>query len=381
MSNTNIRLENLKDLFLSETPLIDVRAPVEFKQGSLPGAVNFPILNDEERALIGTTYKQDGQEAAVKLGYQLISGSVKEERVQSWKSFIARYPSAVLYCFRGGKRSQITQQWLKEAGIERPLIVGGYKVSRHFLLDQIERFSKTREMLVVSGPTGSGKTQFLKEVAAFYPTIDLEALAQHRGSAFGSLDENQPSQIDFENRLAVTLLKIEDKGFGNLRPIVEDESRLIGRIYQPTPFFEHLRSSQVIWLDEPLEVRVENIFKDYILSTSIGLIQNQIPRCAEEDVILRSQALKVFEKYKSSLRSISRKLGGLRTQEVMADLENSQSDFLNKNEIASNKIWIEKLLKYYYDPLYLSSLERRQVSACFKGSSSSAVDFLKNLKP
>ncbi|WP_413942986.1 tRNA 2-selenouridine(34) synthase MnmH [Bdellovibrio sp. HCB-162] len=377
----NIKPEHLKDLFVHDVPLMDVRAPVEFVQGSLPGSVNLPILNDIERARIGTTYKEQGQEAAVKLGYELISGLVKEERLEKWKSFIAQNPNAVIYCFRGGKRSQITQQWLKDAGVERPLIVGGYKASRQFLMDTIERFSKNQELLALCGPTGSGKTEFLTKADAFYPTIDLEFFAQHRGSAFGALDGAQPTQINFENLLAVRFLKLEDKGLGNLRPIVEDESRLIGKVYQPTSFFDRLRASQVIWLDEPFETRLENIYKDYVLKTAIGQHIGQAPRCLEEQQILTSQALKVFEKYKISLHAISKKLGGLRTQEVLADLENAEQDYLNKNEVESNKIWIEKLLKYYYDPLYLSSLERRQVRPIFKGSAEEALQFLKNLKP
>ncbi|WP_415063586.1 tRNA 2-selenouridine(34) synthase MnmH [Bdellovibrio sp.] len=376
MSNANIPVTELKNLFLQDTPFIDVRAPVEFAQGSLPGAVNLPILNDEERALIGTTYKQSGQDAAVRLGYQLISGAVKEERVQRWQSFISAHPQTVLYCFRGGKRSQITQQWLKDIGVERPLIVGGYKATRQFLMNEIEAFAKKKSLLVVSGPTGSGKTDLLKEAAAFYPSIDLEGLAHHRGSAFGSLDSAQPSQIDFENRLAVTLIKVEDKNDLQLRPIVEDESRLIGRVTQPMIFFERLRTSEVLWIDEPLEVRVENIFKDYIENTDLGMAHSQTARCAEELQILRSQALRVFEKYKKSLMSIHRKLGGLRTQEIMADLETSEHNFLNSNEVLSNKVWIEKLLNYYYDPLYLGSLERRQVSVCFKGTKKQALEYL-----
>ncbi|WII73671.1 tRNA 2-selenouridine(34) synthase MnmH [Bdellovibrio sp. 22V] len=378
MNSTNIKVENLKDLFLHDTPLLDVRAPIEFSQGHLPGAVNRPILNDAERALIGTTYKQQGQAAAVKLGYELISGPVKEERVQAWKAFFEQNPSAVIYCFRGGKRSQITQQWLKEAGVERPLIVGGYKVTRQFLMSTIDEFSQKKEFLVVSGPTGSGKTELLKTVESFYPTVNLEALAHHRGSAFGSLEIAQPTQINFENKLAVNLLKIEDKTATSTRPLVEDESRMIGQVYQPTSFFERLRSSQVLWLDEPLEKRVDNIFHDYILSTDIGMAHAQTMRCAEEAEILRAQVNKVFLKYKTAVQVISRKLGGLRAREILTDIEAAELDFWRNNTVNLNKVWIEKLLSYYYDPLYLGSLQRREVRVAFKGPASEAFEFLKS---
>lgn len=393
MTNTNINISELKDLLLSGTPLVDVRAPVEFGQGSLPGAVNFPILNDEERALIGTTYKKKGQEEAVRLGFQIISGPIKEDRVAQWSKYISENPNSVLYCFRGGKRSQITQQWLKEAGIERPLIVGGYKAARQFLMNTIEEFSAQNELLLVSGPTGSGKTQLLKEVNDFYPSLDLEAVAHHRGSAFGAWPIPQPTQIDFENRLAVHLLKLEEslKTFGvavdsstvskRLRLAVEDESRLIGKNCLPERFFAQMRNSEVIWLDEPLAVRVENIFKDYVLDTSIGgFYKSAGAGEGQRDQTLREHALQLFDNYKKALHAISKKLGGLRTQEVLVDLENARLDFIDKNEIESNKGWIEKLLKYYYDPLYLKSLEQRQVRVLFKGSKAEVIGYLGTLR-
>lgn len=360
-------------------PLIDVRAPVEFQQGHLPGAVNLPILNDEERALIGTIYKQQGSEAAVAKGFELISGDVKASRVAQWQSFVAANPSVVLYCFRGGKRSQITQQWLREMGIDRPLIVGGYKRARQFLMEQIEQFSSGHELLVLSGPTGSGKTELIKQVESFFPTIDLEGLARHRGSAFGATESPQPTQINFENQLATQLIQTAHQFSSSSRILVEDESRLIGRLSIPESFFLKLRSSKVLWLDEPLDKRIFNIFNDYIVKSAIGRAVENIPRCAEESDILRGEALQVFAKFKSSLNSIRKKLGGLRTQEVLADLERAEMDFLNHLQIESNKVWIEKLLRYYYDPMYLGSLERRQVTLQFKGSLSSTLDYLKSL--
>ncbi|WP_430233834.1 tRNA 2-selenouridine(34) synthase MnmH [Nitrosomonas communis] len=275
MSNQNISIDQLKELFITETPLIDVRAPVEFLQGSLPGSVNIPILNNEERRLVGTTYKNQGQEAAVRLGYQMILGPVKQSRLDQWLRFVRANPRTVLYCFRGGKRSQITQQWLKEAGVERPLIVGGYKIARQFLMDTIDQFSEDKKLLVITGPTGGGKTKLIHEVRNIYPALDLEAIARHRGSAFGELPISQPRQIDFENRLAVNLLKLESRLQSNGPLVVEDESRHIGKVYLPTTFFMHMRSSEVIWLDEPFEVRVENIFEDYVLNTTIGHAQQR----------------------------------------------------------------------------------------------------------
>lgn len=381
MRNPDISINDLTALFIADTPLIDVRAPVEFTQGSLPGAINLPILNDEERALVGTTYKQQGSETAIKLGYEMVSGSVKQNRLQQWLDFIHQHPQAVLYCFRGGKRSQITQQWLRDTGIDSPLITGGYKRARQFLISTIDRFSEYRKLLVITGPTGSGKTRLIHDISNSHPVLDIEALARHRGSAFGGMSVPQPSQIDFENHLAVNLLKLEQNNLSE-PVIVEDESRHTGKVYLPDSFFHHLRNSEIIWVDEPLATRVNNIFEDYILTTPIGQaqrIRQAIPPLAstvETREILRQQARQLFDKYAGALQAISKKLGGDRFQEVSEDLENARSDFENKNEIQSNKIWIEKLVRYYYDPLYLGSLQRRRVNPCFKGSRQAVMDHL-----
>lgn len=385
MCNPDIGIDDLTALFIADTPLIDVRAPVEFTQGSLPGAVNLPILNDEERALVGTTYKQQGSEAAIKLGYEMVSGSVKQNRLQQWLDFIHQHPQAILYCFRGGKRSQITQQWLRDTGIDSPLITGGYKRARQFLISTIDRFSEHRKLLVITGPTGSGKTRLIHDISNSHPVLDIEALARHRGSAFGGMSVPQPSQIDFENHLAVNLLKLEQNNLSE-PVIVEDESRHTGKVYLPDSFFHHLRNSEIIWVDEPLATRVDNIFEDYILTTPIGQaqrIRQAIPPLAstvETREILRQQARQLFDKYAGALQAISKKLGGDRFQEMSEDLENARSDFENKNEIQSNKIWIEKLVRYYYDPLYLGSLQRRRVNPCFKGSGQAVMDYLQARK-
>lgn len=357
--------------------MIDVRAPVEFQQGSLPGAINLPILNDVERALIGTTYKQKGQDEAVKLGYELVSGAVKEERVHAWSQAVQAQPNTVIYCFRGGKRSQITQQWLKEIGIERPIIEGGYKAVRGFLTSELDRYSLTHSFRVLTGATGSGKTSFLEELKNDVGSVDLEKIARHRGSAFGSMGVPQPTQIDFENQLSLSLIKLEAKYPADFQPLVEDESRLIGSCYLPGTFFKSIRSSSVIWIDEPLEKRIDNIFKDYIENSPIGLAVESAPRCAEENEILQNEALALFERYKNAVKAITRKLGGLRSQEVLTDLTFAESEFLKSGDLVANKVWIEKLMSWYYDPMYNDSLEKRQTEILFKGSYEACLAFCK----
>ncbi len=196
---------NYRELFLHDIPMMDVRAPVEYQKGAFPGTINVPLINDIERQKIGTCYKQQGQKAAVALGHQLVAGQSKADRIAAWADFSRQHPNGYLYCFRGGLRSQITQEWLKEkAGITYPRVIGGYKAMRNFLLQTIEQAVAECQFIVLGGLTGAGKTDVLLKLAH---SLDLEKHAHHRGSSFGKHVLTQPSQIDFENRLAIDVLK------------------------------------------------------------------------------------------------------------------------------------------------------------------------------
>lgn len=354
MSMELIPSSQFGDLILNRIPIIDVRAPVEFAQGHLPDSINLPLLNDDERKEIGTIYKQLGQAAAIQRGHELISGEVKESRVGAWAQYVSENPQAVITCFRGGLRSQISQEWLAVKGFARPRIQGGFKAFRQMLMNETERLSE-QKICVVSGATGSGKSLVIQQCYPIRPTVDLEKLAHHRGSAFGGHLEPQPSQVTFENGLAAELLQIE-KRFGSTRPLlVEDESRLIGRCAQPEKFFNQLRSSEILFIEEPLDSRVQVTFDDYIVNSPL-----------------------IFSRFEKSLEGISKKLGGLRYREIREDLERSKTEFREHQEINSNKVWIEKLLVWYYDPLYLGSLQRRQPQILMRGSRSQILSYLKS---
>lgn len=333
-------------LLNDDVHIIDVRAPVEFHAGCIPASVNHPILNDEERTLVGTTYKQQGSEQAVALGHRLIQGDVKEARVHAWTQEIAKDPQrTIVTCFRGGMRSQITQTWLAEKGIFVSRIAGGYKKMRQFLLERINTFSHTEKLLVITGKTGSGKTQLLKEIQT-HPILDLEFLARHRGSTFGSYKIRQPSQIDFENTLALAWGKQQQK-FPGKATLVEDESRLIGRCVQPDSFFELLRRSPLLFLEESIEKRIENILQEYVIS--------------------RSDDATLFLDLAQALGKIKNKLGGLRYSEISADLILAQKAFEDHQDHTLSRVWIEKLIVWYYDPLYDASLEKRNPTILTRG--------------
>ena len=177
---------------------------MEFAKGSFPNAINAPLMNDEERHRTGICYKEKGQDKAIELGHQLVNGDIKAQRVEAWKRFAAQNPHGYLFCFRGGLRSRITQQWMHEAGVDFPLVKGGYKALRRYLIDSLEALVESSEFRILSGRTGTGKTRVLQQLPN---PVDLEGLANHRGSSFGRQVSPQPAQIDFENRLAVAMLK------------------------------------------------------------------------------------------------------------------------------------------------------------------------------
>lgn len=367
--------DDLKTLFLNDIPFIDVRAPIEFTQGHLPKAECLPILNDAEREAVGTVYKQKGQLEAVKLGHQLISGSVREERLAKWVLFKSKNPNVVLYCFRGGQRSALSQQWMAEAGCEIQRLEGGYKVARQFLTEQSDLCANQIQFLVLAGLTGSGKTTFLNEIKVSYPILDLESIAKHRGSAFGGFTQPQPSQATFENVLAVELLKLDSKAkVDPRRVLVEDESRMIGKRNLPTKFYTKLRESAVIFLDVELEQRVQNIFDEYICGSHLGKLEMDKSESAE------TAARQVFASFKNAVNAISSRLGGLRSQELMASIEKAELQTFKYKNLEENKVWIKKLLTDYYDPLYTHSLDRRSPNIILNAKKSECLLFLSGQK-
>ncbi len=248
--------DELRAHLLKASPWIDVRAPIEFAQGHLPGAHNLPLLTDLERHEIGTVYKNEGSQAAIQLGYKLVADEIKNQRVNAWREQATQAPESAIYCFRGGMRSHISQQWLKEAGICLPLLGEGYKGARQFLMRETEALSTRSRFLTIAGFTGSGKTRLLNAAAKFRPAIDLEGLANHRGSAFGKMSSPQPAQAMFENDLAVHLMRSENP---NAPVLLEDESRSIGHCALPATFFNALTTAPLICITESVASRTNEI--------------------------------------------------------------------------------------------------------------------------
>ena len=203
-------LDDFASFLRDDTPLIDTRSPVEFAKGSLPTAINLPLMMNDEREAVGTCYKEHGQDAALRLGHELVSEDRKSQRVMAWQTFALEHPEGALFCFRGGMRSESAQSWLQDAGVDYPRIKGGYKAMRRWLTDSTDQLVEKTPLLLLGGPTGAAKTRILNEGNRGAPipgSVDLEGLANHRGSAFGRRVTEQPTQIAFELAFGVQLLK------------------------------------------------------------------------------------------------------------------------------------------------------------------------------
>ncbi len=349
-------------LFREEVPLLDVRAPVEFARGSFPNAHNLPLLNDEEREAVGIRYRQQGRDAAVALGHELIPDEEKEKRLQAWLQFARSKPDMVLYCYRGGLRSTICQQWLTQAGIEVPRIAGGFKALRRYLIDTMELLAQKANMLIVAGKTGCGKTHFINSVPN---SLDLEACANHRGSAFGRSVQPQPTQIDFENRLASSLLHLD--WLEQQRIVLEDESRAIGSLSIPQSFHQRMSDSPLALIEESVQQRVDTIHLDYIQSNYLEF-QEQFPEQADE---LFAQSLR------DSLARIERRLGGENFSLIQKLLNGALETQFRQGGIDDHRLWIEALLTHYYDPMYDFQLAKKSDRIVFRGDKQEMRNWIK----
>lgn len=327
-------------LFTHDVPMIDTRAPVEFAKGAFPAAVNLPLMSDVERQKVGTCYKQKGQEAAIALGHQLVSGDIKQARIEAWAAFAREHPEGVLYCFRGGLRSRISQEWLRtEGGIDYPRVTGGYKAMRTFLIETLQTTLEDCDFLLLGGMTGTGKTDVLTSLPG---AVDLEGHANHRGSSFGKRATPQPSQIGFENALAIDFLKQRHRGVS--RFVLEDESHLIGSCAIPPFMYNRMKGLPIVWLEDSLDNRIERTLRDYVT----GLCGDFEALHGEEEGRRRFDQVMT-----ANLDAIMRRLGGERHQQIAALLRGALDAQWRGEGVDLHREWIRALLADYYDPMYV----------------------------
>ena len=240
--------------------IIDVRAPAEYAEDHVPGAISAPVLDDAERAQVGTMYKQVSPFDAKKAGAALVARNVSrhvdtlfKDKPKSWHPLV--------YCWRGGKRSGAMAHILREIGWNAETLEGGYKAYRRWVVAQLQSLPASLEFKVVHGPTGSGKSRLLGALRhAGAQVLDLEALAQHRGSVLGNLPHRpQPSQKMFES-----LLLRQVQSFDSSHPVfVEGESKKIGELQVPDALMERMRASACVLLETELETRVDLLLDEY----------------------------------------------------------------------------------------------------------------------
>lgn len=306
-------------------PVLDVRSPGEYQHAHVPGTHSLPLFTDEERKVVGTTYKQRDRQQAIKIGLDYFGPKMRKmveevetiSRDHKGKGHDAPAPNAILvHCWRGGMRSGAVAWLLDLYGFKVYALAGGYKAFRNWVLQQ---FEKPYNFRIIGGYTGSGKTDILKELARRRYTIDLEGLAHHKGSAFGALgEEKQPSPEQFENNLALQLSKIPN---GEII-WMEDESRRIGEINLPLALWAAMRSAPVYFLDIPFEERLDYITAGY-------------GKHKQEDLV-------------NAIIRVQKRLGGLNAKNAIGFL-------LEKNIKESFRI-----LLAYYDKYYGGSLHTRE---------------------
>jgi tRNA 2-selenouridine synthase len=300
-----------------EIPVADVRSPSEFNTGHIPGAFNIPLFDDAERAEVGTRYKKEGRLKAVIEGIRLSGPSMYSKLEQALR--ISVDGRLLVHCWRGGMRSE-AMAWLFSLGdIDTEILDGGYKSYRHYLLRSL---SENRKMIILGGLTGSGKTRILDHLAkSGMNIIDLEGIANHKGSAFGALGQPpQPTSEHFSNLLFEQWKKVDR----NKAVWLEDESRNIGSVFMHEPFYLNMQKNPTIVLIMDVATRLPRLLEEYSCHSP-------------EDLT-------------ASVLKISKRLGGEKTKEAIEAVQ--KSDFAKAIEISLQ----------YYDRAYLYGLKRKETN-------------------
>ncbi|NVL28842.1 tRNA 2-selenouridine(34) synthase MnmH [Pseudomonas syringae pv. actinidiae] len=290
----------------------------------------------------------------MQLGHQLVCGQVKDERVEAWVEFARANPNGYLYCFRGGLRSQTVQRWLKDAGVDYPRILGGYKAMRTFLLDTLHEAVSECDLVVLGGMTGTGKTEVLTQLPN---GLDLEGVANHRGSSFGKRATGQPAQIDFENRLAIDLLKKRAAGIEQF--VVEDESRLVGSCNVPLELHQAMQG----WSDGLAGRQLRAPRRAYS-----GRLRGQPLRRVHQRQGRRTRLRAVRRSPAAEPKQHSQTPGRRASPAFAALMQTALEEQQRSGAVELHRGWIEGLLGEYYDPMYAYQREHKAARIEFAGN-------------
>lgn len=349
--------------------MLDVRSPVEYSAGAVPGAVNIGLLTDDERHKVGLAYREGGKEYAFKLAGELIDDTKADLLSDLWCAYLAKNQDAVVYCARGGMRSETAARWIFEkCGLQVERIEGGYKAMRNYLLGWLSPGRIESKPILLGGRTGSGKTPLLK---SFENSIDLEAIANHRGSTFGRFTTPQPGQADFENRLAAALIRHASRDHSHL--ILEDEGRHVGKRFLPKDLSAFFSAGDLIVLEVDFEDRVDNIFREYVLDSQ----RLYEARKGETDAV--SPMWLWFQEMNVNLERIARRLGTSMLEQIKALLESGCYHQERNGDPQAHKHWIRLLLRHYYDPMYDYQLSKRDKAPVLSGRTHVIEQYLRSL--
>jgi len=319
-----------KSLKLKNKIYVDARTKEEFKEATIPGAVNIELLNFEERKIIGTIYKNQSPKKAKFKGVELVSPKIPK-LIKQVNSLQKKYDNIIIFCSRGGLRSESLAEFSCLAGIEVYRLNGGYKSYRHYILDKLENYQFKGELVVLHGNTGVGKTYILKEIEKMGgKIIDLEGIANHRGSAFGSIGLKEAYNQKYFESLLWEELDLKDKK--GRKMFVEAESKRIGNSVIPNFFYKKMKDGDDLLIKADIETRVENIYLEYI---------KDIKKNKEQFKVRVLESINAIEKY------IVKKAGKKCFGELIELAENG--DFKNLTK---------KLLLNYYDPMYKHSQKK-----------------------
>ncbi|MCF8309062.1 MAG: tRNA 2-selenouridine(34) synthase MnmH [Bacteroidales bacterium] len=308
-------------LKLSDTiPVVDVRSPKEFAQGHIPGARSLPLFDNDERAAVGTLYKQSGRYAAILRGLDMVGPKMSSflEKAVSW----AHEGRILVHCWRGGMRSESMAWLFEKADLQADTLYGGYKAYRRHIR---RAWSEERPLVILGGKTGSGKTEILHELQKTGDQmLDLEGIAHHKGSAFGAIGQSpQPTNEQYENNLADHWRRFDPS-----KPTwLEDESRAIGAVNIPEPLYKQMYPAPVIAIHLPKSERIKRLVHEYA--------------CFDK------------EKLEAAIHRISKKLGGQNEQAAVKALHND--DYETVADITLG----------YYDKAYTNDLKQRKESPVF----------------
>lgn len=314
--NTLYKIISVEDALKLDNPLfVDMRSPSEYATGHVPGAINIPLFTDDERAIVGTIYKTVGVEEAKQSGLSIVSTKLPEI-VSEVKEYYKNGNAVIIYCWRGGMRSKSVVTVLGLMGIKAFQLLGGYKSYRNYVLESLHNFRFSSEIIVLCGSTGVGKTNLLKMLdERGVPVIDLEKLANHRGSVFGQIGLGKPETAqNFEANLLNELKRLNKEPF----IVLECESRRIGNIYLPEVLYKSMQIGRKILVCAGIENRISRLIEEYT------------------DLYGNNQASII-----AGITSLKKRLGKKKTEEILSNFTNGEI-----REV------VYHLLVDYYDPLY-----------------------------